>query len=206
LPKEIYDKIYFEDGVKHGVSGYENYRWLPQRIYREIRAVINLLGIEPNQSVLDFGCAKGYWVKGFREYGVRAFGCDISTYAISKADKAVKKYLTLTIPNRKFDYVVSRNTFEHLDEKELGKVLKWFTRITKTLFFTVPLVDPQTKDYVMQMPDVTHKIRWTSAQWMSFAEKHGWVYTTSYPHVEGLHDNFKNYPNAMGYYLCKLCN
>ena len=201
--KDIYNEDYFENGLKKGCSGYENYRWLPDRIHREIRAVINLLGINPSQTVLDFGCAKGYWVRGFREYGVRANGCDISEYAIKNADENVKKYLSLNIPNRRFDFIVSRNTFEHLTEKDLGVHLAVFGGMTNTLFFTVPLIDPRTKDYVMQMPDITHKIRWTNAQWMSFCEKCGWAEVTSYQHVEGLHDNFKNYPNAMGFYVLK---
>jgi cyclopropane fatty-acyl-phospholipid synthase-like methyltransferase len=200
---EIYNKDYFENGIQAGVSGYENYRWLPERIYREIRAVIHLLGIEPDQSVLDFGCAKGYWVRGFREYGVKALGYDISEYAISQADSKVKEFVSLNMPTRKFDFIVSRNTLEHIDEPDLRKLLTMFTKLTDTLFFTVPLVDPRTKDYVMQVPDVTHKIRWTSAQWQYCAEQCGWSEVTSYPAVEGLHDNFKNYPRAMGFYVAK---
>lgn len=200
---ETYDKTYFEEGIKAGISGYENYRWLPERIYREVRAVINLLGIDPGQTVLDFGCAKGYWVRGFREYGIKAFGCDTSKYALSTADKAVKKFLTPNVPDKKFDFIVSRNTFEHIEKWELKKFLKSFAKMTDTVFFTVPLIDPVTKDYMMQMPDKTHKIRWTNAQWLIFAEKCGWKYATGYSHIEGLHDNYKNFPNAMGFYILK---
>jgi cyclopropane fatty-acyl-phospholipid synthase-like methyltransferase len=201
---ETYDKIYFEDGIKHKVSGYENYRWLPQRIYREIRAVINLLGIEPGMTVLDYGCAKGYWVKGFNEYNIDAWGYDISTYAIENADKSIGGNVSNQFhPSEKYDFIVSRNTFEHLEEKELEKRLKQFLGMTKTVFFTVPLIDPRTGDYVMQATDITHKIRWTNAQWMSFCEKCGWKEVESFPSVEGLHDNFKNYPKAMGFYILR---
>ena len=198
-----YNKDYFEDGIKTGISGYENYHWMPERIHREIRAVINLLGIEPGQTVLDFGCAKGYWVRGFREYGIDAFGCDVSDYALGAADKSVKKFLTSKVPNRKFDYIVSRNTFEHLTEDDLKKLLKKFLKMTDVVFFTVPLVDPKTGDYVMQVPDVTHKIRWTNSQWLICAENCGWKDVTGHLSVEGLHDNFKNYPKAMGFYIIK---
>jgi len=200
---EIYDKDYFENGIKLGCSGYENYRWLPQRIYREIRAVINLLGIEPQQSVLDFGCAKGYWVRGFREYGIRAFGFDISEYAIQNCDKDVELIVSNKFVEDKVDFIVSRNTLEHLDEKELEQRLKQFLIMTNTVFFTVPLIDPRTGDYVMQETDITHKIRWTNAQWMSFCEKCGWKEVISFNHIEGLHDKFKNFPNSMGFYLLK---
>lgn len=200
---ETYGKDYFENGLKKGCSGYENYRWLPDRIHREIRAVINLLGINPGQTVLDFGCAKGYWVRGLREYGIYAYGCDISKYALKHADEYVKGYLMDRFDGGHYDFVVSRNTFEHLTEEELFDVMSEILNSTDTLFFTVPLIDPRTKDYVMQMPDITHKIRWTNAQWMSFCEKCGWTEVVSFQNVEGLHDNFKNYPNAMGFYLLK---
>lgn len=200
---EVFDRIYFEDGIKAGVSGYENYRWLPERLHREARAVISLLGIEPKQTVLDFGCAKGFMVRALREYGINAYGCDISRYALSTADKSIKKYLTHDIPDRNFDFIISRNTLEHIEKWELEKILKKFLTITENLFFTVPLIDPQTGDYVMQMPDKTHKIKWTNVQWMSFVDKCGWRYVTNYPKVEGLHKNFDNFPNAIGFYVCK---
>ena len=198
---ELYDEEYFEYGIKTGKSGYENYRWLPERLHREARALINLLGISPGDTVLDFGCAKGYMVKALRNYNIEAFGCDISRYALSVADKKVKKYLTLDIPDEKFDFIISRNTLEHIDERELENILNLFRNMTDTLFFSVPLIDPKTGDYMMQETDITHLIRWTSAQWQSFAEGCGWLYVTSYPHIEGFHDNFKNYPNAMGFYV-----
>jgi cyclopropane fatty-acyl-phospholipid synthase-like methyltransferase len=205
LLNEIYDKDYFENGVEIGKSGYTNYRWLPERAYREVRAVINLLGIEPGQTVLDFGCAKGYWVRAFREYGINAYGCDTSDYALSNADDNVKDFLTKDIPDRKFDFIVSRNTFEHIDAEELAIILKKFATLTDVLFFTVPLIDPQTRDYVMQMPDITHKIRWTNSQWLTFVEDCGWIHTNAFPFIDGLHDNLRQYPNSIGYYLVKQC-
>src|SRR3990167_2779685 len=155
--KEIYDKNYFENGIRTSKSGYENYRWLPERIYKEIRSVIYFLGIEPKQKVLELGCAKGFWVKGFRHYGIEAFGVDKSDYAISNADKEIKKYLSKEIPDEKFDFIVSRNTFEHIKEKELEAILKKFLKMTDIIFFTVPLINNDTGDYIMQVLDTTHE-------------------------------------------------
>lgn len=200
---EKYGENYFEHGVKMGLSGYENYRWLPERIYREVRAVIHLLGIKPQQRVLEVGCAKGYWVRGFREYGINAYGYDISDYAISHCDESVKNYLSKEIPNEEFDFIVSRNTFEHIKADELEFLLKKFIKITEVVFFTVPLIDPQTGDYVMQMPDITHEIKWTNADWTNFCEKCGWEYVINYSKIDGLHENFKDYKNSIGFYILK---
>ena len=199
---ETYDKDYFENGIKTGKSGYENYRWLPDRIYREIRAVINLLGINPGDRVLDFGAAKGFWVKGLIHYGIDAFGCDVSNYALSHADPEIKDYLSKDIPDKKFDFIVSRNTFEHIKEEELAEILKKFWSMTDIIFFTVPLADRITGKYIMQVLDTTHEIIWSNEQWIRFCEKLGWKITNYYM-IEGLHDKFRDYPNSIGFYILR---
>ena len=55
--KNVFDEKYFEDGVRHRVSAYENYRWMPERTIREASSIINNI---PFTTVLDFGCAKGF--------------------------------------------------------------------------------------------------------------------------------------------------
>ncbi len=199
---EIYDEEYFEYGLKTGKSGYENYHWMPERIYKEVRAVIHLLDIDPGDTVLDFGCAKGYWVKGFRHYGIKAFGTDTSEYALQTADKEIAGFLMCEMPEVKYDFVVSRNTFEHIKEEELEKIIKGFHKITDTVFFTVPLVDRNTGKYIMQMLDPTHEIHWTGEQWIRFCEKCGWDVTNYYT-IKGIHDKYADYPHAIGYYLLR---
>jgi len=200
---EIYDREYFEDGIKTGKSGYENYRWLPERIYREVRAVIHLLGIEPGQSVLDIGSAKGFWVKGFRHYNIEAYGFDTSEYALSHADNEVKRYLVDYLPNQKFDYIVSRNTFEHIKEDELKEIFKKCLKMTDVMFFTVPLIDPKTGDYIMQVLDTTHEIKWSNEQWIRFCEDCGWKNVRIMFQLPGIHDKYNEYPNSIGFYVLK---
>jgi cyclopropane fatty-acyl-phospholipid synthase-like methyltransferase len=203
LPKEIYDEEYFERGLKTGKSGYENYRWLPNRIHKEIRSVIYILGIQPKERVLDFGCAKGYWVKGFRDYGIEAFGCDTSEYAISHCDKSVKPFLFNKLEFKEYDYIVSRNTFEHIDEYELHEILNQFAMMTTTLFFTVPLAKSDGGEYIMQSLDTTHKLKWTNEHWISFCHECGWKLKELYYNIKGIHDKWDNYPNAIGFYVFK---
>ena len=201
MHNEIYDKNYFENGIKTGKSGYENYRWMPDRIYSEIRAVVNLLEIKPRDTVLDFGCAKGYLVKGFRHYGISAFGVDTSEYALRTADKEIKGFLMCEIPDVKYNFIISRNTFEHIEEKELEKLLNKFYKMTDIIFFTVPLAK-KDGNYVMQELDITHKIKWTDEQWINFCEKCNWS-VEAYYQIKGLHDRWHNYPNAMGFYILR---
>jgi len=203
MKKEIYNKEYFEFGLKTGKSGYMNYRWLPDRIHNEIRSVIFKLGINPRDRVLDIGSAKGYWVKGFRNYNIQGFGFDISKYAYDNADHKVKKYLYKKIPDEKFDFIVSRNTFEHIKEKELKYILRKCYKMTDVMFFTVPLAKSINGDYIMQSIDTTHKLKWPNEKWIDFCEKCGWKSVENFYHMEGIHEKWDSYPNAIGFYILR---
>ena len=41
----------------------------------------------------------------------------------------------------KFDYIISKDVFEHIEPKDLKKILKEMSKITKELFVVVPLGD-----------------------------------------------------------------
>ena len=84
-----YDEDYFENGIKTGKSCYENYRWLPELTIPMAMTIIDLLKIQRFETVLDFGCAKGYLVKAFKLLYRNAFGVDASPYAIANCDSEV---------------------------------------------------------------------------------------------------------------------
>jgi cyclopropane fatty-acyl-phospholipid synthase-like methyltransferase len=162
-----YDKDYFENGIQTGVSGYENYRWLPERTYKEIRTIINLLDINPESSVLDFGCAKGFYVKALTHYGINAWGVDISDYAIENADYEIKHRISKSETLVHYDYIIARNVMEHIDEKDLYGLLCHFKEITNKVFFTVPLCKKNGGEYILPIPfDETHVIKWTKQKWI----------------------------------------
>jgi len=201
--KETYDREYFECGLKTGKSGYMNYRWLPDRIYAEVRSVISELGIKPGQSILDIGSAKGFWVKGFRHYGIDAYGFDTSEYAYNSADPEIKKYLFKKMPDRKFDYIVSRNTFEHIKERELKSILKKCLKATDIMFFTVPLAKSIGGEYIMQALDITHELRWPNEKWINFCQECGWKNIKNFYQMKGIHEKWDSYPNSIGFYILR---
>lgn len=70
------------------------------------------------QTVIDVGCAKGFLVEAFRRQGVKAFGFDLSEYAIREAHPEAKPYLWVAslvdpFPQR-FDLVTCIEVVEHL--------------------------------------------------------------------------------------------
>ena len=93
--KNLFDEKYFEDGVRHRVSAYENYRWQPERTIREASSLINNIEFD---NVLDFGCAKGFMLHDIKEAipGISIAGVDISSYAIENAMVDVKPFLKIS--------------------------------------------------------------------------------------------------------------
>lgn len=201
--QEEYNRDYFEDGLNTCKSAYVNYRWLPERTYREIRAVIHLLNLEPKDRVSDFGCAKGFWVKALRHYGIDAWGVDISDYALNNSDPEVSKYLSREFVHRSYKAIVSRNTLEHLSEEELAFNLQKFKKYTDSVFFTVPLCEIDGGKYLVPIAelDTTHKIRWTLNSWKKFCRAHGWPIIDFFYEIKGIHDGWKDYPNGVGFFI-----
>lgn len=201
--KEKYDRDYFEDGLKTCKSAYVNYRWLPRRTYREIKALIKLLNLKPKDRVLDFGCAKGFWVKALRYYGIDAWGVDISTYALKNCDSGVAPYLSKKFNHRNYKAIVSRNTLEHLDKKELKTKLQKSKKFTDLVFFTAPLCKKNGGAYIIPIAelDATHRIRWTASQWTKFCVACGWRKVRLLHRVAGIHEGWEEYPEGIGFFI-----
>lgn len=199
-----YDEGYFKYGVLTGKSAYSDYRWLPERTHREVRALINALDIEPLNTVLDFGCAMGYWVKALRHYNIEAYGIDTSKYALENVDPEVKLFITDELKGN-YDFIVSRNTFEHLTEEDLKETLIKLKEHTDTVFFTVPLCEVNGGEYIIPIAemDKTHKIRWTKVNWFSFCTMCGWENITYSPTVKGIHDKWEQFKDGTGFFLLK---
>lgn len=92
--KNLYDEDYYERGIENGVSCYTNYRWLPELTIPMAATMIEYLGIDMGDRILDFGCAKGYLVKAFRLLHREAYGFDISDYARENAHDDIRKYVS----------------------------------------------------------------------------------------------------------------
>ena len=173
--EDKYNKIYYEDGIKNKVSAYENYRWMPERSIREATSIIKEINFD---TVLDFGCAKGFLVHALRLLGKKSFGVDISNYAINNCHPDVKDFVSnlkvkpLSEFNG-FDLIMAKDVFEHLNEDELNETLAIARQNFKQIFIAVPLGDGERyriREYEM---DVTHIIRQTEDWWISKLVDHG---------------------------------
>lgn len=166
--KEKFDEKYFEDGVRHRVSAYENYRWMPERTIREASSIINNIKFD---TVLDYGCAKGFMVYALRLLGKEAYGADVSEYAVQNCHPKVKDYLRVIEGAEQlsggWDLIIAKDVLEHIPKDIIPSVLSELRRRCKTLFVAVPLGDGKRyriREYEM---DVTHIVREPEEWWLT---------------------------------------
>lgn len=195
----MYGKEYFECGVETGKSNYQNYRWIPELTIPMAMTIIDLLEIKPNESVLDYGCAKGYLVKALRMLHRNAWGVDISDYALSKAEEDTKPYLFKPdeILNNKlsFKFCISKDVFEHIQEEKLKDILK--TLNVEVLFAIIPLGENGQYVAPANNMDKTHIICQSKNWWINFFNSCGWnnIYTSM--EVLGIKDSYYQlYPES----------
>lgn len=170
---EVFDEAYYMDGIRSGKSNYLDYKWLPELTIPACQKVADYLGARPMESILDVGCARGFAVKAWRQLGYRAFGYDISQWAIANCDPAVRSWVSNTFPKRSFDWATLKDCAEHIPHDELRlMVIELSERISKGMLFIVPLAEKKGGRYVRDEDemDKTHINRWTLEDWIEFLE------------------------------------
>lgn len=166
--KDVFNEDYFEDGVRKRVSAYENYRWMPERTIREASSIINHIQFN---TVLDYGCAKGFMVHALRLLGKDAYGVDISEYAIRNCHPSVKDYLEV-IDNVEYlgggwDLIIAKDVLEHIPKENIPRILSELRRRCDKIFIAVPLGDGnryRIREYEM---DITHVVREPEEWWLT---------------------------------------
>lgn len=169
-----YTAEYYERGKECGISNYENYSWKPELTVPACKKIAEYLGMNRGDSIVDCGCAKGFYVKAMRMLGYRAFGFDISDYAIAMADPEIKEYVTRLLPKRAFDWATLKDLCEHIPAQELFSLIGVLNdRVTKGMLIIVPLSSERDGKYIRSEDeaDKTHVIRWPMNDWISFLEE-----------------------------------
>lgn len=156
----FYDQAYFDGG-----KGYHSYGDA-EHFNDTAEHIINWFN---PRTVLEIGCAKGYLVKALRERGVKAYGLDISEYAVANAPEEVADYLfvydvtsgqPLEFP--RYDLIVSFDTFEHLPEADLDKVWTFLNKHGNDAYIRVGTLN--TPDWQHDPSHITmHRLEW----WMN---------------------------------------
>lgn len=204
LSSELYGEDYFERGIQANISLYENYRWLPHLTIPMVKSLIRHTDMKPNSSILDVGCAKGYMVRAFTELGFDAWGIEISDYAISHADKTIRKKIIRAhrchpwrFEQDQFDWVISKDTLEHLTLlydplriDELAFVLSECHRVAPKGFHIIPM--GKRLKYLCQdyEKDRTHILRQPMKWWIKEFNNSGFDLIKATHRVKGIKDKW----------------
>lgn len=202
---DYYTEDYYRRGQSCGVSLYEDYRWMPETTLRLAMALIDLAAIPREQPILDYGCARGYLVKAFRLLFRDAYGMDHSQWAVENADPVVHDYIRLVregyrwpLDTMTFHTIVAKDVMEHLRPDQVNPLLQRFRVKGQQLVVIVPLGDGEhfTIPYMEEEPDHTlrHPLWW----WREQCERARWVIQVATNRVEGIKDQWRDYPNGHG--------
>ena len=205
---EKYNEHYFENGVRCGTSLYSNYRWMPELTIPMAFRMIEILDIKSGQTVLDFGCAKGFLVKSLRLLYRNAYGVDVSQYAVNNCDPSVANYIRkidtvndITDFGIHFDHIISKDVFEHISYDDIFSIVSTMRTLTTCLFAIVPLGDKHAYTIDSYELDTTHVIRENKIWWSDLFKSCGFTTVNSEYRIPGLKDNYSQFERGNGFFI-----
>lgn len=204
--KNLYNEEYFERGIENKKSCYTNYRWIPELTIPLAFSLIEYLKISPEEKILDFGCAKGYLVKAFRLLHRQAFGYDISTYAKGAAPSDVKKFFVETYTNGNYDWVISKDVFEHIPYHEIDETLKRLSISTHKMFCVIPLGEDGKYVIPAYEFDSTHIIRENLNWWCEKFSTNGFDVKIAEYKVKHVKENWSKWEKGNGFFTLESLN
>ena len=145
-PSEYFNEDYYERGAETGKSLYSHYRWMPELTIPMAHHIAKYMDLDDNEKVLDFGCAKGFTVKALRLLGYKAYGVDVSEYAVSQIEEHTRKWCGVIKPQEPlvcaefgYDWILCKDILEHVPYEHISKQMEVFYRGGKNLFIIVPI-------------------------------------------------------------------
>jgi cyclopropane fatty-acyl-phospholipid synthase-like methyltransferase len=184
-PSKFYNRDYFENGIVNGISGYMNYRWMPELTLRMVHYLAENLPLQRDQKILDFGCAKGFVVKALKILDFDAYGVDISEYATKNADGDIRDYCRLVtgvrdrqLYDQHYDWLLSKDVFEHIVEEELEFLLKKSVPYVDRMFAVIPVAaNDYSNEFIVPdyNRDITHVTIKSKEWWQDLFQSTGWT-------------------------------
>lgn len=129
MTSDLYPESYYRGG---GASNYTNYGDDPGWATTMTTLRSHLLS---ESTMLEVGCATGWFVRKARIHGIAARGVDISEWAINNPAPGVGEYISqasvLDLPEGRWDTVVSWEMLEHIPESDVDAALASMLAATK---------------------------------------------------------------------------
>lgn len=194
-----YNINYYEKGIETKTSGYQDYHWMPTRSYSEAIEIINNIDFD---SVIDYGCGKGFLVWALRQLGANASGEDISDYALANALPQVKDFLSKP-STVQADLIICKDILEHIYESDMQETLRFLkNKCRKYVLAVVPLGDNnlfRIREYEI---DVTHVTKKDEDWWIDQFRRSGLVIKKFSYSMGAIKEKWtKPYPHGNGFFL-----
>ena len=145
---EYFNEDYYERGAETGKSLYSHYRWIPELTIPMCHHIARYMNLGDDDKVLDFGCAKGFTVKGLRLLGYKAYGVDVSEYAVSQIEENTRKWCGVIKPQEPlvcapggYDWILCKDILEHIPYDKIDEQLKVLRNGGKQIMAMIPLGD-----------------------------------------------------------------
>lgn len=172
LPQPEFPEKYSEQYYR--TTNYSDYQDREPRYHqmaREIFSALSSVGVINQKSrLLDYGCALGYLVNGFRKLGVVCEGFDISDHARIVAEGSGIQFVKEGI----FDLIMAMDVLEHMEDEEINVMLETF--LAHRLLVRIPCSTDGGETFHLQISrnDPTHINCRTKTQWLEFFEQFGY--------------------------------
>ena len=194
-----FDRDYYENGIKTGKSLYENYCWHPEI---SMPIAYKLKSMFPDQRILDFGCAKGFLVRALRSIGVKAYGFEVSKYAVINCDEKAIFFIAFPGLKRypKVDIVYTKDVLEHFEYDEIDDVLRMLWGLCRQAFMIIPFGDNGKYRIPDYHKDTSHIIAENEDWWLKKFDRAGFAGCRFDYKWGNLKRNWKDYPKGNGFF------
>lgn len=149
-PKKDYVEVVYNEQDRP-LTGY------PAQLARHL---VDTYGLQPGQKLLDIGCGRGEFLRGFMDCGLAGHGVDQSVVAQRYCPGAVLKVTDLEnqgIPfdDDSFDVVYSKSVIEHFHYPE--RMVREMFRVLKPGGLAITLCPDWEHNYRIYFEDFTHR-------------------------------------------------
>lgn len=168
---------FFTKEYYHSIN-YDNYTTRTKKYDKTSLELVKYFNMEKSTSILDYGCAVGMLLDGFRKAGLEDLnGFDISEWAVNNS---IKNNLNLTtdpkILSKYYCYTFSLDVFEHMFDDDVERVLNSLN--TSYLVVRIPVKIMNDNDFYLEVSrqDKSHINCKTKGEWIDFIESHGYSF------------------------------
>ena len=177
----LFGVTYFDGTRDQGYGGYRyDGRWKPIG-----EAIVERYGLTAKSSVLDLGCAKGFFLADVKEQcpGITVAGLEISDYAIANAVDSAKPCIVRgsadnlkRYPDHSFDFVAAMNTLHFLTPEGAERGLREMMRVGKKGKYFVQVdafTNPTERERLLAWAPIIKTV-YSVDQWLDLFQKVGY--------------------------------